>query len=184
MAKPKLKDARVARIHQAIEKVPEPKAPGGRSKKPSPRVRRRATFGLQDRILFAGQQDSVLDYYLAADVFLLTPREDPFPLVNLEALARGLPVIAFADAGGAQEALDGGVGIVVPYLDTAEMTRAVVRLVEAPRFRATISEKALSRAHERYRWDRFFGELRELLAVYLAQPEPLSEGEDEEPPAT
>ena len=80
--------------------------------------------------------------------------------------------VAFADAGGAQEALVDDAGVVVPYLDTAEMTRALVRLVEAPRYRAAISERALSRAHERYRWDRFIGELRELLEGHVARSKP------------
>lgn len=39
-------------------------------------------------------------YYAAANLFLLTSREDPFPSVVLEALCCGLPVIAFADTGG------------------------------------------------------------------------------------
>lgn len=129
-----------------------------------------AASELPGRVLFAGQQDSTVDYYLAADAFLLTSREDPFPLVNLEALARGLPIVAFRGAGGAEEALADDAGILVPYLDTAEMARAVVRLLEAPRYRAEISQRALSRARERYRWDRFIGELRDLVAGYVAQP--------------
>lgn len=122
-----------------------------------------AAAGLQEKILFTGQMDSAVDYYLAADVFLLTSREDPFPLVNLEAMARGLPVVAFEGAGGASEALTDGAGVVVPYLDTAEMTRALVRLVEAPRYRAEVGEKARARAHEKFRWERFSDELRGVL---------------------
>jgi len=122
-----------------------------------------AAFGLRDRVVFTGPQSSTVDLYQAADVFLLTSREDPFPLVNLEAMARGLPVIAFEGAGGACEALEGGAGVLVPYLDIAEMTRALVRLVEAPRYRDAIREAALSRIDERFRWDRFAGELREIL---------------------
>ena len=44
-------------------------------------------------------------YYQAADLFLLSSREDPFPSVVLEALACGLPVIAFAGSGGHCELL-------------------------------------------------------------------------------
>ena len=120
---------------------------------------------------FAGQQDSAVDYYLAADVFLLTSREDPFPLVNLEALARGLPVVAFGDAGGAPEALDDDAGVVVPYLDVPEMARALFRLVEAPRYRAALGRRALTRARERFLWDRFIGELRQLVTAHIRPPE-------------
>ncbi|MEM7352687.1 MAG: glycoside hydrolase family 99-like domain-containing protein [Acidobacteriota bacterium] len=126
-----------------------------------------ATFGLQDRIRFTGQQDSAVDFYLAADIFLLTSREDPFPLVNLEALARGLPVVAFRDAGGASEALDGEAGIVVPYLDVPEMARALFRLVEAPRYRESIRRRAAARAEDRFLWSRFIGELRDILQTHI-----------------
>ncbi len=44
-------------------------------------------------------------YFAAADVFLLTSREDPFPSVVLEALACGLPVVAFDGSGGHCEIL-------------------------------------------------------------------------------
>ena len=58
-----------------------------------------ATRGLCDRVRFLGPRDNSEPFFLAADVFLLTSREDPCPLVNMEAMASGLPVIAFRDAG-------------------------------------------------------------------------------------
>ena len=45
----------------------------------------------------------VHDNYAAMDVFALTSREDPFPLVMLEAGGHGLPTVCFAGAGGAEE---------------------------------------------------------------------------------
>ena len=55
------------------------------------------------QLLIPGQREDVRDYYNAADVFLLTSREDPFPSVVLEAFAAGLPVVAFADTTGCEE---------------------------------------------------------------------------------
>ena len=61
--------------------------------------------GVAERLIFAGEREDVFAYYEAADLFLLTSREDPFPLANLEAMSMGLPVIAFEGAGGATEYL-------------------------------------------------------------------------------
>lgn len=52
------------------------------------------------RIHFPGQQSDLSPFYLGADVFALTSREDPFPSVILEALDAELPVVGFANAGG------------------------------------------------------------------------------------
>ncbi len=52
---------------------------------------------------------SIGQYYAAADAFLLTSREDPFPSVVLEALTCGLPVVAFAGTGGHCEILSDAV---------------------------------------------------------------------------
>lgn len=55
-------------------------------------------------------------YVAHADILLLPSREDPFPLVVLEALSLGKPVIAFRGSGGAHEAI-GDHGLVVDPLD-------------------------------------------------------------------
>jgi glycosyltransferase involved in cell wall biosynthesis len=65
------------------------------------------------RLLAPGRREDVRDYYNAADVFLLTSREDPFPSVVLEAFATGLPVVAFAGATGCDE-LIAKHGVLVP----------------------------------------------------------------------
>lgn len=68
-------------------------------------------------------------YYLAADLFVLTSRDDPFPCVVHEAMACALPVIVFEAAGGAPEAIAGGCGRVAPYLDVEDMSEAVISLL-------------------------------------------------------
>ncbi len=72
----------------------------------------------------------------AADVFLLTSREDPLPSAALEAMAAGTPVVAFEDTGGMADAGRGcGAGACVPLGDTAAMARAA-RLAAAAAFTA------------------------------------------------
>lgn len=65
----------------------------------------------------------------AADLYLMTSREDPFPSVVLDALALGIPVVGFSEAGGFGELLDKGAGMLVPMLDRAAMAEAVLSLI-------------------------------------------------------
>jgi glycosyltransferase involved in cell wall biosynthesis len=65
----------------------------------------------------------------AADVFVLTSREDPFPSSVLEAMSAGLPTVAFAGSGGIPEMLaEHGAGRVVPRGDVAAMAEAATAL--------------------------------------------------------
>jgi glycosyltransferase involved in cell wall biosynthesis len=74
-------------------------------------------FGLKDRCAWVPSNAEVVDYYCAMDVFAMTSREDPFPLVMLEAATLGLPVICFAKSGGPVEFVGDDAGLVAPYLD-------------------------------------------------------------------
>ena len=93
-----------------------------------------------DRIRFVGPQSSMAEYYLAADVLTLTSREDPCPLVNMEAMESGLPVVAFLDAGGTPEVL-ADAGVCVPYIDIDAMAHAVCELLNDPALRLEMGRR-------------------------------------------
>ena len=78
-------------------------------------------LGLADKVLFVGTKSDLRGYYELFDLFLLTSREDPFPLVCLEAALQGSPTICFAQAGGIPEFVREDAGFVVPYGDTQAM---------------------------------------------------------------
>ncbi len=70
------------------------------------------------RLICATQDKEKMSSYLTcADVLVLTSRHEVFPLVVLEALSCGVPVVAY-DVGGVREAIDNLPGCrVVPPLD-------------------------------------------------------------------
>ncbi len=87
--------------------------------------------GGQGRVRIIDFTEHVLDYVGAADVFALTSREDPFPSVALEALALGVPVVAFAETGGVSDMLaEPGCGLLVDKFDVGGMAQAVFDLIE------------------------------------------------------
>jgi len=87
----------------------------------------------------------VLDYYCAADLFLLTSREDPFPLVMLEAASLGIPVGCFAHGGGAAEFIGEDAGFIVPYLDTTAFANKIMFLHDHPEQRMRLGAAARER---------------------------------------
>src|SRR2546425_8840604 len=86
----------------------------------------------------------------AADVFVLTSREDPYPLVCLEAAALEKPIVCFANAGGASEFVEKDCGFVVPYLDMLAMADRIVSLIDSADRRRTMGTAARRKVKERH----------------------------------
>ena len=82
-------------------------------------------LGLGGRCRRIDTTADVSDLYCAMDAFALTSREDPFPLVMLEAGAHGLPVVCFDKSGGGPEFVGNDAGLVAPYLDVASFAAHV-----------------------------------------------------------
>ncbi len=68
-------------------------------------IRRR---GLTGRVHLLGQRWDVVDWFDAADIFVLTSQLEGMPLAIMEAMAKGLPVIATAVSGIPEELGDTG----------------------------------------------------------------------------
>lgn len=82
--------------------------------------------GLEDSVHMVGKTDNPEQYYSKFDMFLMTSREDPFPLVCIEAGMLRKPIICFKNATGTEEILKKGGGKIIPYLDHIEMAKAVI----------------------------------------------------------
>jgi glycosyltransferase involved in cell wall biosynthesis len=121
-----------------------------------------AIGGLEDRIRFIGPRADTAGAFLAADLFVLTSREDPCPLANQEAMESGLAVVAFRGSGGGPEVL-GDAGVVVPYLDVDAMAAAVRDLLADPARRAAMGQLGRARIRGDFTWPRFMEQFLELL---------------------
>ena len=103
-------------------------------------------MGLENKVVFIGERANPHPYVAMADTFCLTSREDPYPLVMIEATMLGKPVIGFDKSGGVSEFAPHVGGSTVPYLDTSAMASAVLSSFLSPRSRAT-SEAAIAWLH-------------------------------------
>lgn len=107
-------------------------------------------MGIRDRLVFPGAVDDHLAYLARFDIFVLPSREDPFPLVALDAASLGIPVVCFDKAGGTPELVESDAGVVVPYLDINRMADAVLELAANPARREQLGAAAAAKVRARY----------------------------------
>jgi glycosyltransferase involved in cell wall biosynthesis len=102
------------------------------------------TYNLEPFFIFAGQIPNASSYLKALDIFVLPSRKEGFPLVLLEAMQAGLPIIA-TDVGGNKEAL-GDAGVIVPSGNGEILAEALENLINNPDHRNRLAEKARERS--------------------------------------
>ncbi|GAB3330344.1 hypothetical protein GCM10027299_34870 [Larkinella ripae] len=106
--------------------------------------------GLSERVLLIEPTPEVFRYTTRFDLFALCSREDPYPLVVLEAALSETPVVCFEKAGGAPELVETDGGFVVPYLDTVAMADRIGELIDDPVQRRTMGQNLRKKVIERH----------------------------------
>jgi len=106
-------------------------------------------LGVEDVVDLAGEVADAVPLIADCDVFTMPSRRDSFPLVVLEAMALGRPVVAF-EVGGVAEQL-GDAGVLVAAGDVALMAKSVITLLDDPSSRHDLGTLAEARA--RSHWD-------------------------------
>jgi glycosyltransferase involved in cell wall biosynthesis len=106
--------------------------------------------GLAEKARFTGAVLNPADYLAAGDIFVVTSREDSYPVVCLEAAAMAKPIVCFADAGGTPEFVEDDCGFVVPYLDIMAMAERVVHLLDSSQCRLKMGTAARKKVMQRH----------------------------------
>ncbi|WP_322920076.1 glycosyltransferase family 4 protein [Nocardioides renjunii] len=96
------------------------------------------------------------------DIMTLPSRDDPFPLVVMEAMLLGKPVVAF-DVGGVSHQL-GDAGVLVPPEDVESFAREVAALVADAGRREELGARGRERAATLFSWESFEAGLGQVLA--------------------
>jgi glycosyltransferase involved in cell wall biosynthesis len=97
--------------------------------------------GLKERLRIVNPTRQLQPLYAAADLFLLTSREDPFPNVALEAMAHGLPVLAFESSTGIAGLISESGAALSPMEDLDAMAKSCLKLLRDEALRVSIANK-------------------------------------------
>ncbi len=137
--------------------------------------RLRADLDLNELVTFLGaqDQDSLPDYYAAAQAVIMPSHYESFGMVALEAMACGTPVIASEVGGLAYLVRDGETGFHVPDSDPQLLADRICEIITDPLLRRELGEQAARHAQD-YCWpiiaDKILRVYEEVLDRRRAEP--------------
>ena len=128
-----------------------------------------ADCGVAPNFIFTDHREDVTRLIAAMDVFVLSTHTEGLPLVILEAMAQGRPVVA-TEVGGVPEAVADGVTgrLVAPY-DADALAAAMHELAGDADLRRRMGEAGAAAARERFTVDRMADEHVALYERVLAR---------------
>ena len=114
--------------------------------------------------VFAGVRrgEDLAAHYASADLFLFPSTTETFGNVTPEAMASGLPVVAYDDAAAAQLICHGQNGLLVPLGQPAQFTQQAVAAALNPALAAALGRRARDTALL-HGWDHIVGQVEAIL---------------------
>lgn len=114
--------------------------------------RYRDALGLRDRVCLPGfwPNARLAEVLSVMDIFVLPSFMEGLPLVILEAMAVGKPVVATTVGGNAEAVEEGVTGWLVPPGDLPAFNAAVLKLLRTPGLIERMGEAGRKRVEERF----------------------------------
>ena len=112
---------------------------------------------------FDPNPSGVADWYAASDVYVHATRADTFPLVVLEALSSGLPVIGTAIGGVSEQLTENRNGFLVAQGDSGAIVDRVLQLMNQSEMRKSFAQNARRAAETNFSLEKM---AKEYLAMY------------------
>ena len=124
---------------------------------------------LAGRVIFAGYRADMPAVLNALDVLVVASRTETAPMVLLEALACGVPVVS-TPVGRAPELLaDGTAGRLFPIGDSHALAKILLPLLDSPELRTAMSRSAREIAVARFPLTGFIQTLEEIIQAELTR---------------
>ena len=129
-----------------------------------------ARLGLAERIRFAGQQEDVVPWLQALDLFTLPSwGEEGVPQAILQAMACGLPVVSTTVGAITEAVADGVTGLVVPPRDVPGLGAALARLRDDAPLRARLGAAGRQRARAEFGIERMLDRMEAVFRAVMGK---------------
>lgn len=101
------------------------------------------------------RQEYLYRHYSQGSVFVMPSIEEGLALVQLQAMACGLPLICTTNTGGEDLIEEGEEGFIIPIRDIGALKEKLVYLYENPAEREEMGRKAEEKARGHFSWDDY-----------------------------
>lgn len=122
-------------------------------------------LGLGAKVTFLGRRSDMVGILKGLDLYVQPSLWEGLPMVILEAMGAGRPVVATAVSGTPEVVVEGETGLLVPPRDSAALAQALGELVNSPQRRRALGQAGRARVEERF---TFRGAARQMEELYRA----------------
>jgi glycosyltransferase involved in cell wall biosynthesis len=129
-------------------------------------------LGTEDRVLFLGQisEADLQRLYREAAVYCYPAPEEDFGMGVIEAMAWGVPVVAWNYAGPTVTVVDGVTGYLAEPYRVGAYASAIAWLLQDPELRSRMGLAGRERAERSFSWDRHVQILERSLRSAVGEP--------------
>jgi glycosyltransferase involved in cell wall biosynthesis len=136
-------------------------------------------LGLRERVHFLGFRSDASELMESLDGLVVPSLTEGSPLVTLEAMAAGVPVVASAVGGIPDQIRHDREGLLVPPGDAAAISDALLTLLRDPARASRLGEAARRRAASRFSHDTMVRRIEDVYRDVLGRPAAQSIAPDE-----
>ncbi|GFE82159.1 glycosyl transferase family 1 [Steroidobacter agaridevorans] len=107
-------------------------------------------LGIAARVKFCGPRKDIPELLKLLDLYVLPSKWEGLPMVILEAMAAGCPIVATDVGGNSSAVVDGVTGALVPPQNPGALADAIIRLLDSPDLLQTYATNGKNRFRERF----------------------------------
>jgi glycosyltransferase involved in cell wall biosynthesis len=159
---------------QVVEEVPEASLviPGNFTAHTPNLIALADELGIPDKVHFLGQisESDLQRLYQEATVYCYPAPEEDFGMGVIEAMAWGIPVVAWNYAGTTVTVSDGESGYLADPYRVESYAEGIQRLLSNPRLRAQMGRAARERVEKLFSWERHVSILEGAIRQALGEP--------------
>jgi glycosyltransferase involved in cell wall biosynthesis len=128
--------------------------------------------GVAPSFTFTGYRPDVRCFLDAFDIFVLSTHAEGLPLVVLEAMAAGKPVVATAVDGIPEVVSDSQTGLLFLHEDHTQLASHIIRLGRARALAQQLGDAGQASVKARFTWERFAANLNALYDEFVGGDAP------------